>query len=500
MHDVMVNDLDRLKGLVRTRSGLEFPESRHRQFEHAVIKALSDLGLADASALYRHLSSQDGSVELESFIASLTIGETYFFRNEAHFQALVQRIIPDLIERRSDTRRLRLWSAGCASGEEPYSLAMVLDRMLDDVDDWNILILATDINRDSLSKAQAGVYRNWSLRHMPDGVLDRYFTVTRGSWKLADNIRDMVTFEYLNLVDDAYPSTFSNTHGMDLILCRNVLIYFNRETMRLVADKMHDALADDGWLVVGHAEPSQEIFARFMVQNFEQTTAYRKGSTAAPSSVLPNTQSEPQTPSRGGVEPRPHNGGRAQPQDAPRRTSKPPRPDDPVGAAERLLQEDREQEALKLLERALLDRPRDPVPAYLLAQLHANRLDLTAARRWAASALGRDQLFAPAYHLAALIAEEEGRQHDALAALRRCVYARPDWPLGHFSLGRCQIQAGQSRRGLLSLDTAARLLRGMPPDEAIAYGEGLVAGRLLQLTEAHMGLAPDVADGEVSDD
>ena len=126
--------------------------------------------------LHAHLSHADSAVDLEAFIAELTIGETYFFRHRAQFDALERTILPDLIARRSQERRLRIWSAGCATGEEPYSLAILLDRMLPDREAWSVMILGTDINRASLEQAQRGTYRSWSFRGVDQATQRRYFT------------------------------------------------------------------------------------------------------------------------------------------------------------------------------------------------------------------------------------------------------------------------------------------------------------------------------------
>ena len=161
----------------------------------------------------------------------LTIGETYFFRVEPDFNALENHILPELIHLRKDTGKyLRIWSAASSTGEEPYSLAILVRKLIPDIKDWNITILATDINTRSLAKAEKGIYGNWSFRNNPEWLKKIYFTpLLDERYQINRNIKDMVSFFYLNLARDTYPSLLNNTNGMDIIFCRNVLMYFTPE-------------------------------------------------------------------------------------------------------------------------------------------------------------------------------------------------------------------------------------------------------------------------------
>src|SRR5262249_24082640 len=160
----------------------------------------------DLDALYAQLASAEGRPALDELLEALTIGETHFFRNRAQFAALESHILPELIARRRDTRQLRVWSAGCASGEEPYSLAIAIERQLPDVADWQVLILATDINRQALEKARRGVYGAWSFREVPPEVQASYFIPRGREFEIVPRVRERVTFAYLNLAAEGYPS------------------------------------------------------------------------------------------------------------------------------------------------------------------------------------------------------------------------------------------------------------------------------------------------------
>jgi len=150
-------DQARFGDLVRQASGIEVPEVRQTELERALRQAMLESGASDLDALYEHLAGSSGRATLDTLVEALTIGETHFFRNRPQFEALAGHILPELIARRRASRQLRLWSAGCASGEEPYSLAILLEQLLPDLADWQVLILATDLNRQALAKAERGV-------------------------------------------------------------------------------------------------------------------------------------------------------------------------------------------------------------------------------------------------------------------------------------------------------------------------------------------------------
>ncbi|MGR9053517.1 MAG: CheR family methyltransferase [Gammaproteobacteria bacterium] len=181
-----------------------------------------------------------------------TGGETYFFRDHGQFDLLRLRLLPELIERRQKQKMLRLWSAGCASGEEAYSLAILIDMLLPKRDDWEITIIASDINSAALEKAKTARYGPWSFRMVPTDIRNRYFKPINGEWILHDDIRGMVDFSHDDLINKAFPT--GKLQKMDLILCRNVFIYFDNDAVIGVAKKFVAALNENGYLMTAHAE------------------------------------------------------------------------------------------------------------------------------------------------------------------------------------------------------------------------------------------------------
>jgi chemotaxis protein methyltransferase CheR len=241
----------RVAELVRERTGLVFPAARVAEVEATVRRVMGRHSIVGIDRLL-HVLEEDAEVR-DGFVAELTIGETYFNRDTAQFELLRRRIVPELLASAGAERPLRFWSAGCASGEEPYSMAMILDE-LDAL--RRAEIVGTDISRPRLEQAQRGVYARWSLRGVHDDIRDRYFAPRGRFFELVEPIRRRVDFRYLNLAEDRFPSLSIGIWGMDLILCRNVLIYFDRPTVQRVARRLIESLSEDGWLVLGASDPS----------------------------------------------------------------------------------------------------------------------------------------------------------------------------------------------------------------------------------------------------
>lgn len=178
--------------------------------------------------------------------------ETFFFRDHGQFDLLRLRLLPELIEQRSGSKTLRLWSAGCASGEEAYSLAIVVDMLLPQRSGWDIRIFGSDINQAALAKARRGRYGKWSFRMAPPMLQQKYFQRAGDEWILDERIRNMVTFSTVDLIKDAYPA--EELSDMDMILCRNVFIYFDSIAVNAVAEKLTAALSLGGYLMAAHTE------------------------------------------------------------------------------------------------------------------------------------------------------------------------------------------------------------------------------------------------------
>jgi chemotaxis protein methyltransferase CheR len=522
-------DYARFRSLLHTKSGLVLPDYRIDDLKYALEKVARLTNTSTADALY-DLLDRESQPALDLFLAELTIGETYFFRNAPQFTALENSIFPELIARRRDEKRLRIWSAACSTGEEPYSIAILLTRLLPDIRDWSIHLLASDINPQSLEKAQRGLYRQWSLRQMPREIRERYFIQQGDKYEVLPEIRKMVTFRRLNLVTDPFPSLLNNTSHMDIIFCRNVLIYFDEQTMLELIDRFHQALTDNGWLIVGHAEPSPSRFQRFETRYYPGTVLYQKtvngtGAEASPDqhgikpsfpahseSTLPfrnnsrTSGNHGETGSRGSAvangrgkyrpQTEPNQSTNRQPDLAPvnGRTNKAPTAAAPKSGhptaedrrlqdALKLWQDGQTSAAVKALKQLDIQANWNPEAAYTVAKMYAHLQHKHDAHRWLDLVLRQAPLMAKAHYLQSLLRQEEGDVNGALESLRKALYADKEFVLAYFAYAVLLLQLGKRKQASKSLDNVAELLKNREATELVPEGDGLTVGHLLEMVQ-----------------
>jgi chemotaxis protein methyltransferase CheR len=453
--------LGRTSTLIAERLGLDFPESRWCELERGLGRACQSSGTRAPEDYLGWLASLPGDdPEWGRLAGYLTVGETHFFRDAACFDALEQRVLPRLIEDRDSAgmRRLRFWSAGCATGEEPYSLAILLDRLLRGRSGWAPTILATDINPRALAVARRGCYRQWALRETPAWVRERYFRRGDGdTFELESGIRGLVTFAPLNLAGDSYPALLTNTAGMDLILCRNVLMYFTREAQQATVGRLRRALMSEGWLVLSPAEASADLLRPLVPVNFPGAILYQRLDRPAPPEPPRSRWADldPTWSVTCGVAPQP---AFSPPRGA--RSASPPA---------------REAEA-----------PAEPASLLARARALADEGKLEQAEALCTSALARNRLDSDAHLLLAAIYQERGEIPGALEALRRVIYLTPDSAAAHFLFGSLLLRHGEPRKARRCMETAAHLLSACPRDEPVAGAGGLTAGRLLETTRLYL--------------
>lgn len=456
-----------------SRMGLHYPPERWGDLDRAVAQMAAELGYADAGACMRHfLSTPVDRAEIETLASHLTIGETYFFREPASFEALAKGILPGLIAQRRGaySRYLRIWSAACSTGEEAYTMAILLHRLIPDIQEWNITILATDINPRSLRKAIDGVYGDWSFRGIDPEIRRTYFTPRGGRWEIAPHIRRMVSFAYHNLAEDLYPSVHNNTNGMDIIFCRNVLMYFSTARARQVVTNLQHSLIDGGWLVAASVEGSAELFAPLVNIGLHDATIYRK-QPAAPlvPFTLPPLPEEPPAPLPLLVlPPTPV----MEPEPAPAST--------PLDRALDLYQRGENAAAIALL----LSDPNlaaDGKALTLLARLYANEGRLDLADECCRRALAVDRLAPERHYLLAMIRQECGDPRGAADALKRALFLDPDYVLAHVALAGLAVAEGRRAEARRCYRNALTLLATHDPAETLAESDGLTVGRLIEI-------------------
>lgn len=481
--------LEELSHLLARRVGLHYPPERWRDLERGINAAARTFNVGDSERFAEWLLSAPLTPEeLRALATHLTIGETYFFREEKAFAALETSILPELIEqRRASGRNLRFWSAGCSTGEEAYSIAMLVCRLLPDPSDWQITILATDINPDSLRRAEAGLYGDWSFRGTPGWIRDSWFTQEPGGKKrISPRIRKMVEFLPANLADDA-PAAAAN---MDVIFCRNVLMYFLPERAQRAVASFHSTLVEGGWMIVSATEVPTGYFGDFVPVEFDGLTLFRKDTArrfrAPPATTFaafpPTFTFEAATEQTDLPDLPPPPRDRPAPKPPPQAPPPPPPPPSPLARARALLANGETAEARRVIM-DMIDFPSDATaPDVLFALMaHACAADhaLPDALSWCERALAADKLNAAHHCLHGSILAEMGRVDDSLNALRRAVYLDPGFIFAHFTLGNLLKRAGRPQESRKSFDNARALLRKCPPDEFLPESGGITAGYLL---------------------
>jgi len=492
--EIAESDYQALRAFIVRRTGLFYQENKREDLLTVVQDRLGVLrrfsGLGPYLAFLER--EEDGGRELRGLVSRLTVGETYFFRNRGQFSVLRDHILPEVIKRRRGrTQSLRIWSAGCSTGEEPYSLAILLRELLADIDDWDIRLLATDINEDALAAAREGVYRNWSFREVEQHYRLHYFTTEGESSRIRPEVQSMVTFRYLNLADDLYPSATNGTDALDLILCRNVMIYFPPGLCQDVTRRFFACLAEQGSLLVGHSEHSDLIFPGFSRSFNGRAIVYQK--------TGPNPVWEK------GIAIRFRGTGSPQPGVL---THEPPGArreglQRPVGTEETVLFERgvllvgqmRPLEAITEFRRVLTLNPRNERALYSVAMLLANTGNTAEATACAERLIQTNPLHLEATYLLAILARETGGMLQELTLLKKTVYLNPDFVLGHFQMGLHYLRSGNVRLARRSLLNALRILNDRAAGDPVEGVEGMTVGRLRESVLAMIpgGVAAEAA-------
>lgn len=497
-HAVDSAQLLRLSNFLSQQIGLHFPQERWPDLLRGIGAAAREFNFDETASCVRWLlSSPLSKSQIEILASHLTVGETYFFREPQVFDALQTHVLPTLIQsRRQSGMHLRVWSAGCASGEEAYSLAILLQRMIPDFRQWNITILGTDINPHALRKAMSGTYSNWSFRNTPPWLRKEYFHAVSGElYEIIPAVKKMVTFSYLNLAEDSYPTLANNTNAMDIIFCRNVMMYFESLLATSVVHKLHHALVDGGWLIVSPAEMSQATFAQFAPANLDGAILHHK--TDAP--VTNNWRV---------VESTAVSGAARQPRTAvaaisPKTTRLAVQDTADPGQAEVRQPTFRQAHELYRLGRyvdaaaaaaGLLAQRRDDAESMtLMARILANQGELPAALLWCGQAIAADRLNPARYFLRAAILEEQQQLEEAMLSYKRALYLNQDFVLAHFALGNLCRRQNRLREAAKHFENALLLLDRHEQDEMLPESDGMTAGRLQEIIRRSMKLRDDAA-------
>lgn len=269
--------LFRIRDLIYQNAGIFHPDHKLRLLGDRCEKRMHELGL-DSPRDYLHVlvAPGTGNPEVIKLLNEVTVGETCFFRNQAQLDGLCSVVLPKIIQARSGSpvRHLRVWSAGCSTGEEPYTLAMLLlEQQMRVLKGWSVEVIATDLNEQALQVAEEGEYGEYSLRNVNGHYRQRYFQPAGERLRVSEAVRARVSFRRLNLRDDAHVVAIKN---IDLIFCCNVLIYFDTASKRRVLSRFYENLLPHGYVFLGYSESMFGITDDFRLVHLPSATAYAK--------------------------------------------------------------------------------------------------------------------------------------------------------------------------------------------------------------------------------
>ena len=469
-----------VRDLIEERCGLRFDNSQRGSLSASVSLRMQQLGL-DSEAEYverlRGEAPRMVETELRNLLNLVTVTETCFFRDASQFRLLRDHIIPGLIAERlakgDGNRTIRLWSAGCSSGEEAYSIALTLEDMgiYRACPDWTIDIIGTDLNTKVLEKARAGVYTARAMRNVEGRLRDLYFVREEKTFSLADTIKKRVKFEFGNLTQTPMPSTGQQ----DIVFCKNVAIYFRADVTRKLIKGLYDTLADEGYLLLGHAESLWQMSDGFALVEQEKAFCYRK-SPLVPEKASTRSSARRSSPRRVGRRSAASGRPVAVPGFSPTaglnpvvaglsRTPSAPiplipgTPEDVTGRYDVCLTAFRagEWEGAEAALSSLVESCPTFVPALLLlGGLYANRGRFDDALRQAEMVLKVSDLEPRAHLLVGMVASRQQRLDEAQQSLRRALYLDDSLALAHFWLGNLYRDRGDLVRACHEYENVVR--------------------------------------------
>ena len=470
------SSIEQFRDLVASHLGLQYEDAKLDYLADVMRQRMQSLGRARFESFSAYLeqlhAAPKGSAEWRALAEKLTVNETFFFRNSDNFLALAEIVLPERIRAKALTKQLRILSAGCSSGEEPYSLAIMVHEALPDLAAWDVKIIGMDISPAVLLKATQARYSEWSLRATSQDIRGRYFRADGANFVLSPDIQRMVSFEERNLVDE--DPLFWKSLACDLVFCRNVLMYFTPETARGVVRRISQALLPRGFLFLGHAETLRGITPEFHLCHTHDTFYYqqRDACDAAPTA----TWTAPAKVVAKDLLPV------VLESTVPRRTWN-------LSLVLEAVRQERFSDALELIGCLPADSQEDPDTLLLRAVLLTNHGRIHESEEVCRRLLALDELNAGAHYLMALCREHEGQVNRAFEHGMTAIYLDPGFAMPHLHLGILAKRSGEFVTAQRELGQALILLASEDASRILLYGGGFSRDALLQLCRTQLHAA-----------
>lgn len=424
--------------LLVEESGLYFDIDKADSLYSALYERLKEKKCGSYAEYYSLLKFQpEGKLELFNLLDLITIGETFFFRNEPQFEALMKYVLPEIVQNKmySADKSIKIWSAGCSRGTEPYSIAIAVMQAVASYQNWNISILGTDINRNVLIRAKEAVYNERDISLLPPEYLCKYFKKDGKNYILNEDVKKLVEFKFYNLVKG--PFNLPEFQNLDIIFCRNVIIYFNSKTINQVITNFYNSLNPNGYLFLGHAENLWQIPNKFTTIEFPNTFLYKK--------ILHQIKKEIIEPFIAV-------------------------PDIHLEKLSRQIKQKDKLESSEKSEHAHLAK----------AIFLANQAKYNEAIAELKKIIQFDNLHSEAYYLYGVLAYKIGNFKEAEEQFKKVIYIEPDTVLAYYNLGNIYLYQKKFKQAQRELNNTIRLLEKMPKDKYIQYSEDFTVEFLLR--------------------
>ncbi|NEO75394.1 CheR family methyltransferase [Moorena sp. SIO4G3] len=506
--------------LIAKQTGLVIKEADQDNLIETILVRMKFLKFGSPESYYQLLRSPtiESNQEWQKLVILITNTETYFWRDKGQFKTLKYDIIPEIIEQQNNHKIIRICSAGCSTGEEPYSLAILLHKIIPDLEKWKVKIFGIDINNYALETAKKGIYSSWSFRNIHPDIKRDYFRIINNSYHIDNRIKKMVTFKTVNLVKDSFNKQNYDLKDLDLLICRNVFIYFEDSAKAKVLEKFYDTLKPLGYLLTGHAELYGHNLSKFQTKVFPESLVYQRRADnlilktpplvslsseekspqvknlslevlqkSPPSERQPitaefsNTQKTNVARDIWSVDDTPINLIKSQENTKLQKTAQ-----EVIIEVEILLQKEAYDLAIKQLKNLLKIHPNNFQAYYLMAQIHANIGKYEEAINYCKKALDIDYLSVNTYYLLAQIAEEQGNLVEAKRIFKKIIYLEPSSIKPYLYLSHIYQKERNQKQTRKMKQAVINILKQLSPKTIIKDYDNLTAAELIIKMETEL--------------
>jgi chemotaxis protein methyltransferase CheR len=489
------NLLHSVSNYIVSHTGLYYPPGKWNALKKAMKLAAADYRMDVASFVGRLFDSSHSTNLMDALVAHLTIGETYFLRDKNLIQTLKDKIIQDIIDSKQGGRHsISFFSAGCATGEEAYSIAILMDHMFPVLKDWEVSIVGADINLNFLEKARQGIYSRWSLRETPDEIIKKYFIqIDANRFELSPRIKPMVKFERLNLKAADCAHAVNICGEVDILLCRNVLMYFDAASRDQVVDRLTKLIAKNGWFISGPSE-SGFIHANGLVPvKISNIILHQK--------KVPRTDASPRHNGLKGFKeiplaafpPKPSNSAKPLASDKHQSPKFQQERPTSVEIYEKALKDYQDGNYAAAAEKLslLLTQPNhrgnvliEADLMLLLAKSHANMGELDRADFWCSQAVASEKLNPEIHFFQSSIFQAAGKKKEAIESLKHAIYLDPHFIMAHFLMGLILLGENNATESRKSFANALSLMKHKEADDVLPCSDGMTVAGLTETIAA----------------